>query len=73
MSGNVLLRPVQEGDLPLFFEQQLDPSANHMAAFTAEDPADRDAFDAHWARILADQHITSQTILFDEMVAGHII
>jgi len=72
MFGIVQLRPVQEGDLPIFFEQQLDPTANHMAAFTAEDPADRDAFDAHWAKILAHERIIIQTILFDEMVAGHI-
>ncbi|UCG25708.1 MAG: GNAT family N-acetyltransferase [Chloroflexota bacterium] len=72
MPGNVRLRPVQEDDLPIFFEQQLDPAANHMAAFTAEDPADRDAFKAHWAKILAHEGITAQTILYDKMVAGHI-
>lgn len=27
----VLLRDVTEGDLPIFFEQQLDPDATHMA------------------------------------------
>ena len=33
-----------EGDLPTFFEQQLDEKANRMAASTVEDPTDRDAF-----------------------------
>lgn len=30
----VHLREVKESDLPIFFEQQLDPAANDMAAFT---------------------------------------
>ena len=46
MTNDVLLRDVTEADLPIFFEQQ-DSAANHMAAFTAKDPADRDAFMAH--------------------------
>ena len=54
MSEEVRLRHVTEGDLPVFFEQQRDPAANHMAAFTAADPVDRDAFTARWTRILAD-------------------
>jgi hypothetical protein len=54
---NVQLRDVTEDDLPLFFEQQLDPTANYMAAFTGKDPTDREAFMAHWARILGDEGI----------------
>lgn len=71
-ASGVRLRDVTESDLPIFFQQQLDPAANHMAAFTARDPADRDAFTAHWARILADETITIKTILFDGQVAGHV-
>jgi RimJ/RimL family protein N-acetyltransferase len=72
MASDVLLRDVTEGDLPTFFEQQLDPAANHMAAFTAEDPADRAAFTAKWTKILADDCITKKTILFDGQVAGSV-
>ena len=54
MTGDVLLREVTEADLPVFFEQQLDPAANFMAAFTARDSADQEAFLAHWGRILGD-------------------
>ena len=32
---DLVLRDVVEDDLPLFFDYQLDPGANHMAAFTA--------------------------------------
>lgn len=72
MTSNVLLREVREADLPLFFEQQLDPEANIMAAFVAEDPTDREAFRGHWARILSDASITTLTIVVDGQVAGHI-
>jgi RimJ/RimL family protein N-acetyltransferase len=71
--GAVRLRDVMKSDLPLFFEHQLDPDANRMAAFTVEDPSDRAAFEARWARILADDSITKKTILFEEQVAGHIV
>ena len=70
--GGVLLRGVAEGDLPVFFEHQLDADANRMAAFTAEDPSDRAAFAAHWNRILADEAIVIKTVLLDGRVAGHV-
>jgi RimJ/RimL family protein N-acetyltransferase len=70
---NVLLRDVTESDLPIFFEQQLDPEANQMAAFTVKDPADREAFTARWTRILGDETITIKTILFGGQVAGRIL
>ncbi len=71
-TGEVLLRDVEEADLPIFFDQQLDPDANHMAAFTARNPADRAAFMEHWARILGDETITKRTILVDGQVAGNV-
>ena len=43
------LREVADPDLPVFFDHQQDAEACFMAAFTAEDPSDRAAFDAHWA------------------------
>lgn len=70
--GGVLLRGVAEGDLPVFFEHQLDADANRMAAFTAEDPSDRVAFAAHWNRILADEAVVIKTVLLDGRVAGHV-
>lgn len=71
-SSRIVLRDVIESDLPVFFEQQRDPEANYMAAFTSRDPADRDAFDAHWSKILADETVTPKTILFDGDIAGNI-
>lgn len=44
-----------------------------MAAFTAKDPDDRTAFSEHWEKILADETITIRTILFENLIAGHIV
>jgi RimJ/RimL family protein N-acetyltransferase len=70
--SRVALRDVREADLAVF-EHQLDADARRMAAFSAEDPADRDAFDAKWARILADDGIPIKTIVFEGQVAGHVL
>lgn len=59
----LVLREVVAADLPLFFEQQLDATATHMAAFTAGDPADRVAFEKHWNRILSDPSVFIRTIV----------
>jgi RimJ/RimL family protein N-acetyltransferase len=64
---------VIDTDLPIFFEQQLDPDANAMAAFTAKDPTDRQAFMAHWHRILTDPTVIIKTIIYDEQVAGSVL
>jgi RimJ/RimL family protein N-acetyltransferase len=71
-SARILLRDVVEGDLELFFEHQSDPAANRMAAFTAKDPADREAFMVKWARLLADPNVLLKTVLYETHVAGHV-
>lgn len=71
-TSNILLRDVRRSDLPIFFDQQIDPDARHMAAFTAKDLADRDAFMAHWTKILGNETGCIQTILFDGQVAGSV-
>ncbi|MEU3944785.1 GNAT family N-acetyltransferase [Streptomyces sp. NPDC029526] len=67
---DVSLRPVHDSDLPVFFRQSNDPEALHMAAFTPENPADRDAFEAHWARIRASDQVDVRTVLGDGDVLG---
>jgi RimJ/RimL family protein N-acetyltransferase len=66
----VRLRDVREADLAVFFEQQLDPEATRMAAFPARD---REAFVAHWERILVDEEVTARAIVADGAVAGNIV
>lgn len=67
------LRPVLEEDLPIFFEQQSDPEAIHMAAFTARDPADRAAFLARWRRWLTEPTIVARTIVLDGGIVGYVL
>jgi RimJ/RimL family protein N-acetyltransferase len=47
-----------------------DPESLRMAAFTPKDPADRDAFDAHWKRIRALPGVRNRTVLADGDVVG---
>jgi RimJ/RimL family protein N-acetyltransferase len=68
----VSLRDLEDGDLETLYQQQLDPEANRMAAFTTKDPADRDRFMAHWARIRADPTNVIQTVLADGQIAGSV-
>jgi RimJ/RimL family protein N-acetyltransferase len=64
-----VLRDVVESDLDAFFEHQREPEANEMAIFPARD---RESFDAHWRRILADDSLIARTIVDDGHVAGNI-
>ena len=70
---SITLRPVMADDLPIFFEQQRDPEAVHMAAFTARDPDDLEAFLSHWQRVLANETNINRTILWKGQVAGNIV
>jgi RimJ/RimL family protein N-acetyltransferase len=72
MPNELLLRNVVNDDLPIFFERQLDQEANYMAAFTAKDPTNQEAFMAHWHRILTDKTVAIQTIIFNGQVAGSV-
>ena len=64
-----VLRDVVESDLDTFYEHQREPEANEMAIFPARD---REAFDAHWQRILADESLIKKTIVHEGDVAGNI-
>jgi RimJ/RimL family protein N-acetyltransferase len=73
MQNDLFLRDIVNDDLPIFFEQQLDQEANYMAAFTAKDSGNKEAFLAHWHRILADDTVIIRTILFNGQVAGNVL
>jgi RimJ/RimL family protein N-acetyltransferase len=70
VTGRVELRDVVEADLSVFFQHQLDPEANWMAAFTARD---RDSFMAHWTKILRDDALHARTVVVDGEVAGNVV
>ena len=66
----IILRDVTESELPILFEQQLDPEATAMAAFPSRE---HDAFMAHWKKIMAYEKNLIKTILRDGQVAGYIL
>src|SRR5919201_4264226 len=68
----LMLREVRHEDLPVLFEQWADPVAAHMAAFTAPDHMDRDAFERRWSRLRTDETIIARAIVVDGEVAGTI-
>jgi len=67
---SVLLRNVTQNDLPTIFEQMAYPESSAMAAVPSRD---KDAFDVHWARIMADENIILRTIEVEGQAAGHLV
>ena len=67
------LRKSIESDLDTFFEHQLDPDWNQMAAFTAEKPTDREAYFSKWKGIVANDKVNMQTILVDDLIVGSVL
>ena len=70
--NRILLRDVTDRDLVTFYEHQLDPEANHMAAFISRDPNDLEAFNKHWTKIRNDKDNVIKTILYDGRIAGNV-
>jgi RimJ/RimL family protein N-acetyltransferase len=70
--ADVALRPVADSDLDTIFDMMRDPEAVRMAAFTADDPSDRDAFDAHIRRLRTSPEILLRAVTVDGELAGTI-
>ncbi|WP_109208750.1 MULTISPECIES: GNAT family N-acetyltransferase [Microbacterium] len=67
---HIELRPLDDDDLDAVFEMMRDREAIAMAAFTAEDPDDRAAFDAWIARQRASGDVLSFVVTEDGGFAG---
>ncbi|HEV3213536.1 MAG TPA: GNAT family N-acetyltransferase [Acidimicrobiales bacterium] len=70
--GVIGLRMVEDDDLDALFEQMRDPDSVHVAAFTAADPSDRGAFDAHVARVRAAEESLLRAVTCDDQLVGSI-
>jgi RimJ/RimL family protein N-acetyltransferase len=70
--AEVALRPVDDSDLDALFELMRDPESVRVAAFTAKNPDDRAAFDAHMAKIRALPDTTNRVITLDGRLVGSI-
>ncbi len=65
----VVLREVEDADLPILFVHQGDPVGSEMAAFPSRDEA---AFMAPWAKIRVDPSCTPRAVLVDGECVGNI-
>ena len=70
--SQIALRRVEVSDLDAIYEQMRDPESVRMAAFTAKDPSDRSAFDAHMAKIMASTENTLCAITRDSRLVGTV-
>ena len=71
MAG-VGLRPVDDSDLDALFDQMRDPVSVQMAAFTAKDPDDREAFDSHMSKVRASPDVTMGAVTLDGRLVGSV-
>ena len=69
---NVSLRPLEDRDLDPIFQQVTDPESVRMAAFTAEDQTDRQAFLNRITRLRGDTSVSFLVIDVDGATAGTI-
>lgn len=65
----ITLRPLEEADEAILYEQQADPAFAAMAAFTSRD---REAHREHWQRIQANPETVNRAILFDGELCGSL-
>ena len=70
MIEDIRLREVEDGDIHVFFEQQLDPVATQMAGFPSRG---EDEFHSHWRRVRSNENNILRTILFKGKVSGNIV
>ena len=68
--GHIELRDLDDDDLDAIFEMMRDRTAVEMAAFTAADPDDRDAFDAWIARERAAPEVATYVVTENGGFAG---
>jgi RimJ/RimL family protein N-acetyltransferase len=68
--GHIELRDLDDDDVDAVFEMMRDPAAVEMAAFTAADPDDRDAFDEWMSRHRAAPDVTMYVVTESGGFAG---
>jgi RimJ/RimL family protein N-acetyltransferase len=70
MPDEVRIRDAEGTDREPLFAFQREPEGQRMAAMPGRD---REAFEAHWARTMADDTALKQIVLVDGRVAGDVV
>lgn len=73
MTAEITLRATSVDDLPLLYEQQLDPEARRMAAFVQESSLDREAYITRISANISNPDNVTYTILADGQVVGSVV
>jgi len=68
----ITLRDVADADLDILFDQMRDPESVRMAAFTARDPEDRAAFNAHLRKVRASPDNLLRAVTCDGAFVGTV-
>ena len=69
----MILKPTQKEDLEQLFLNQADEKAVKMAAFTSENPSDKDAYMEKWLKIIENPAINIQSIFVDDVLVGSVL
>jgi RimJ/RimL family protein N-acetyltransferase len=72
MTESIALREVVDEDMDALFRQMSDPESVRMAAFTAQDPSDRAAFDAHMGKVRANPENLLRAVTRDGEFVGTV-
>ena len=65
----LVLREVEDADLPILYAHQADPVGAEMAAFPSRDEP---TFMAHWAKIRVDPANITRAVVVDGEVVGNV-
>lgn len=69
---SITLTKTQKEDLEIFFQFQLDPEANYLAAFTSQDTHNKSTYIDKYTKFLTDPSINMQTIKINEEIVGSV-
>lgn len=69
----ISIRKSIESDLEVFYLNQADEEANYMAAFTPQNPYDKEAYLKKWKGLMDVDSVHMQSILLDEVVVGCVV
>ncbi len=72
MKPEVVLRAIVAADIQMFYDHQSDPVACQMAAFVANPPLDRHAFEEKWKSSLADDATLTRAVVVNGATAGYV-
>ena len=66
---HVSLRSITRDDLAVLYQHETDPESGRLAGVK---PRSRDAFIAHWERVITEERAIERAILADGVLAGRV-